>query len=181
MKNLRHTRFILFIIFLFYVLLECFAGAQGLKQTFSKSEQEPIIIKANTLEVIETSKQIIFTGEVNAKKEDFVIDCQKMVVHYKNRPALDRSEGVDTSIEKIIATGKVRITRAQGGEATANEAVYYPQDEKIVLSDNPVVVQGKDFVEGDRITIFLKENRSVVESEEDKKVRAIIFPKREKR
>lgn len=181
MRELRLNCFIFIVVLLSYVLSECFVGAQGLKQTFSKSEQEPIVIKANTLEVDEASKQVIFTGEVNAKKEDFVIDCKKLVVHYKNRPALDSSEGVETSIEKIIATGEVRITRAQGGKATANEAVYYLQDEKIVLSDNPVVEQGKDIVEGDRITIYLKENRSVVESEEDKKVRAIIFPKREKR
>ena len=40
--------------------------------------------------------------------------------------------------------------------------------------------QGEDFVEGDVITLFLKENRSIVESAGDKKVRAVIFPKQEK-
>ena len=84
-------------------------------------------------------------------------------------------------ISKIIATGRVSISRAQGGLATAEKAVYFEDDEKIVLTGNPVVKQGNDFVEGDRITIFLKENRSVVESFVGKKVKAIIFPKREKR
>ena len=87
----------------------------------------------------------------------------------------------ETKILKIIATGQVRISRAQGGLATSEKAVYYEDDEKIVLTGKPVVRQGNDFVEGDRITIFLKENRSVVESSLGKKVKAIIFPKSGKR
>ena len=51
----------------------------------------------------------------------------------------------------------------------------------MVLTGNPVVRMGKDFVEGDRITMFLKEERSVVESSKDKTVRAVIFPKGKKR
>jgi lipopolysaccharide export system protein LptA len=65
--------------------------------------------------------------------------------------------------------------------ATAEKAVYYQSEEKMVLTGNPVVRMGKDFVEGDRITMFLKEERSVVESSKDKKVRAVIFPKGKKR
>ena len=76
---------------------------------------------------------------------------------------------------------RVKINRDQGGMATVEKAVYYRQDEKVVLTGKPVVKQGNDFMAGDRITIFLNENRSVVESSEDKKVRAVIFPKREKR
>ena len=65
--------------------------------------------------------------------------------------------------------------------ATAEKAVYYQKDEKMVLTGNPVVKQGNDSIEGDRITIFLKENRNVVESSGDRKVRATIFPNSEKR
>ena len=51
----------------------------------------------------------------------------------------------------------------------------------MVLTQNPVVKRGNDFVEGDRITMYLKENRSVVESSGDRKVRAIIYPKSKKK
>jgi lipopolysaccharide export system protein LptA len=53
--------------------------------------------------------------------------------------------------------------------------------ENVVLTGNPVVKQENDFVEGDRITMFITENRTVVEGSADRKVRALIFPNREKR
>ena len=149
MKDLRRNAFVLFVSILFCFVSQYSVGSQVLEQKISKPEQGPIVIKSNTLEVNEALKLVTFTGEVNAKNEDFVIDCQKMVVHYKSRPAQDGVKDVETSIDKIIATGQVKINRIQGGTATANEAVYYLQDEKIVLTDNPVVKQGNDVVEGD--------------------------------
>jgi lipopolysaccharide export system protein LptA len=49
-------------------------------------------------------------------------------------------------------------------------------DHKIVLTGGPVVRHENDLVEGDRITLFLKENRSIVESSGSGRVRALIFP-----
>jgi len=104
-----------------------------------------------------------------------------MLVFYESAPKQKGSEPSETRIDKIIAEGQVVINRNQGGMATTEKAIYYQKDEKVVLTGNPVVKQGKDFVEGDRITIFLKENRTVVESSTNKKVKAIIFPAREER
>jgi lipopolysaccharide export system protein LptA len=84
-------------------------------------------------------------------------------------------------IDKIVAMGKVAVHRAQGGVATAEKAVYGQQEETIVLTGNPVVREGNNFVKGDRITIYLKENRSVVEGSQDKKVTATVFPQSKKR
>jgi lipopolysaccharide export system protein LptA len=63
----------------------------------------------------------------------------------------------------------------------AEKAVYYEDDEKVVLTGKPVVKQGNDFVEGSKITLYLKEKRSLVEGSKDQKVRAVLFPRREKR
>ena len=80
-----------------------------------------------------------------------------------------------------MATGNVKIYRGtQGGIATSSKAVYYQDQDKLVLTGKPMVKQGQDFVEGVRITIYLKENRSVVESSRSKPVKAIIFPKKKK-
>jgi lipopolysaccharide export system protein LptA len=83
-------------------------------------------------------------------------------------------------VDRIVATGKVRITRSSGEVAEAEKAVYYQKDEKLILTDHPSVSQGKDLVKGDRIIIFLKENRSIVESTGKERVQAIIFPKTKK-
>lgn len=146
-----------------------------------KAESKAIVIKSNTLEVDNDENMVIFTGNVNAKRYDFTIECQKMLVFYEKLPDQGKTGDGATKINKIVATGQVKITRSQGGFATAEKAVYYQQDDKLVLTEKPVVRQGNDVVEGDRITIFLKERRSVVDSGGEKRVRAVIFPKSEKR
>jgi lipopolysaccharide export system protein LptA len=153
---------------------------ETLRDTALSKEGGPIIIKSETLEVDDNNKVVTFTGGVNAQKDDFVIDCEKLLVFYRQTPKERGSEESGTTIDRIVATGNVTITRAKGGMATAGKAVYYQQDDKIVLTEGPMVKQGMDFVEGDRIILLLKENRSVVESSADNKVKAVIHPRGQK-
>ena len=139
-----------------------------------------MVIKSKTLEADDKKRVVTFEGDVEAKRDDFTVFCQKLVVLYVKSSEQKGAEGVSARIDKIVATGAVKIVRVEGGVATVEKAVYYQQDEKLVLTGNPVVKQGEDFVEGDVITLFLKEDRSIVESSKDKKVRAVIFPKQEK-
>ena len=128
-----------------------------------KVETGAVVIKSNSLEIDNSRKMVIFTGDVDARKDDFIINCQKMFLYYNDTPS-DRDSGkVEIDIDKIVAAEHVTITRSDGGLATAEEAIYYQDGEKVVLTGNPVVKQGSDFVEGSRITLFLKERRSVVE------------------
>jgi lipopolysaccharide export system protein LptA len=64
------------------------------------------------------------------------------------------------------------ITRPDRGTATAEKAVYYQDSEKIVLTGNPVVKDGDGFEGGgSTITLYLKEDRYVVEGSKDDKAR----------
>ncbi len=141
-----------------------------------KKETGPIVIKSKTLEVNDKLKRVIFTGDVSAKGAEFVINCEKMVVYYKGTPGQKGSEGKGAVIEKIVATGHVTINRSEGGTATSEKAVYDHGAEKLVLTGHPLLKRGNDFVQGDRIIIYLKENRSLVESSEHSRVKAMIFP-----
>jgi lipopolysaccharide export system protein LptA len=185
MKGVRYREFVLFGLILFGLITPDSVGSEASQKENEKAKSEPIVIKSKTLEVNDKTKVVTFEGDVHAdvkaKSDDFAIDCHKILVYYTNQPSQQQDSEAETTIEKIVAIGEVRIKRGQGGIATAEKAVYYQQDEKIVLTGNPVIKQENDFVEGDRITIFLEENRHVVESTGDKKVRAIIFPKGEKK
>ena len=183
MRDAAYRPIILLGIFLLGFMAPASVGSEDLQKEAEKADPKPIIIISKTLEVNDKTKVVTFEGdvsaEVSAKSDDFVIDCHKILVYYTNQPSQKQDSEAGTEIDKIVATGEVRIKRGQGGVATAEKAVYYQQDEKIVLTGNPVIKQEKDFVEGDRITIFLEENRHIVESIGDKKVRAIIFHKGE--
>jgi lipopolysaccharide export system protein LptA len=146
-----------------------------------KAVTPAIVIKSNQLEVDNQRKIVTFTGDVDAKKDDFTMTCQKMVLYYVEQPSEAGSEKMELSIDRIIAMGQVTITQADGGTATAEKATYYQSEEKVVLTGNPIVKQGDDFVEGSTITLFLKEDRSIVEGSESKRARAVLSPRNVKK
>ncbi len=182
MKGLRYLLFTLCAILSFTLLFQSFNTSEAAQKEDKKSDQQPVVIESKTMEMNNELKIVTFKGDVNAKKENFVIDCDKMLVYYAgssgNQGTADESK---TKIDKIVATGNVVITRAKGGTATAEKATYYQKDEKIVLTGNPIMKQGGDLVKADRITIFLEDDRSVVESANDGKVSVTISPRRSKR
>jgi lipopolysaccharide export system protein LptA len=145
------------------------------------AEEGPLVITSNTLEIDNEKRTVTFTGKVAAKKDDWLIHSDRMVLFYEEGTEKPTTEAENVRVDRITASGNVQILRSAGGEALAQEAVYYHSDERIVLTGRPVVKQGEDLVEGSRITLFLKDNRSVVEGSEQEKVRAVIMPRSEKR
>ena len=180
MIGLKH-RSALLILTLSLIFPLVALSAESSQKDSPKADPGPMVIKSDSLEVDNKRKIVIFTGNVNCKRDDLVIDCQKLVVYYRNEPTKQESEEENVKVDKIVATGQVKITRPDGTTATAEKAVYHQNDEKVVLTGKPRVKQGNDFVEGTRITLFLREERSIVEGSNDRKVRAVIFPKEEKR
>ena len=178
-------RFAFYLVFVLAVLLLLGGEAgsalsAGPGEKAQKKSPGPMVIKSKALEADDNKKRVTFAGDVEAKRDDFTVLCQELVVFYEKSSEQKEPENVSARIDRIVATGAVKIIRAEGGVATGEKAVYYQKSEKLVLTGKPVVKQGEDFVEGDVITLFLKENRSIVESAKDKKVRAVIFPKQEK-
>ena len=65
--------------------------------------------------------------------------------------------------------------------ATGDEAIYYRDSNKVILTGNAVLSEGKNSVKGDRVIVFLNENRGIVESDTQKQVKAIIYPQNKKK
>ena len=76
------------------------------------------------------------------------------------------AKGPDTvsnrAVSQIEATGRVKIER-DAGNATCQKAVYYRDEDKIVLTGDPVAWDKGTRVSGKRITMFLGEDRTLVE------------------
>ena len=180
MRDLRHVLLLFFATLLSLTMWSYPAQSASSEARGKKDAAKPIVINSTTLEADNKKKTVTFTGDVDAQMDNFAVYCHKIVVYYEEAPEKKGSGEAGTKIDKIVATGDVKIVRAEGGVATGKKAVYYHLDEKLVLTGNPVVKEKNNFVEGDRITLFLKEDRSVVESFQDKKVKAVIFPGQDK-
>jgi lipopolysaccharide export system protein LptA len=150
---------------------------EGSKET---SEEDGIVIKSDILEVDQQKRLIVFEGKVRARRPDMTVDCQKMLVYYLDSSAGTESSAESRKIDRIIALGDVTVNRSDGSVARAGKAVFFQAQEKIVLTEDPSVQQGRDIVEGEKITILLKEGRSIVEGSKGKPVKATLFPKEEK-
>lgn len=77
-----------------------------------------------------------------------------------------KSEGSDTlemeGVKRITAVGNVRIEQ-DGRVATGGKAEIFPKEGKIVLEENPVVVDKHGEVTGHRIVFYRGSNKAHVE------------------
>jgi len=124
--------------------------------------------------------QAVFDGDVVLTRGTLVVYSDRMVVSFRgqesagNEPkkssepakGMASAKGPDTvsnrAVSQIEATGRVKIER-DAGNATCQKAVYYREEDKIVLTGDPVAWDKGTRVSGKRITLFLAEDRTVVE------------------
>lgn len=145
-------------------------------------KEKPIQISSDKMEVSQKDGTIVFEGHVVAQQENLTMVGKKLVVvavKEKEKPKSAKADaeqgGVINRVDRIEVTGDVKITQGEK-LATCDKAVYYRQDQKIVLSGNPQVSQGKDVLNGRVITLYLLEERSVIEGGGQNPVKATIYP-----
>ena len=101
---------------------------------------------------------------------------QADVTLYADRIQADYSREAG-AIDRIEAVGNVRFVQ-EGREARSPKAVFHNLEQRIVLSGGATLRQGQNTVQGETLTIFLRENRSLVTGGKDGgRVRAVINPK----
>ncbi len=131
-------------------------------------KNQPVTVDADQMESMQKEGLVIFTGNVVAR--------QNHSVQYADRTEVY----LDAKGEKVVRTvslGNVRIITKDCRVGTARRAEYYDAEQRVVLIGNARVWQEDNVVTGDRITIFLAEDRSVVESGGQGRVKAIFYPK----
>ena len=146
-------------------ILVCgFISAQVIPFVFAE-EEEQTTITSRTMTVQGKSRQTIFEGMVILTKRDFVMRADHMVVTFRKGAqtgSQQREGGTEGQVDRIEASGDVVIEKSDG-KATCGRALYYKDEEKLVLRESPVAWQGGTKIEGSQMTMFLKEERSIVE------------------
>lgn len=135
------------------------------------SGDQPIDIRSDRLEANDAKKQMRFVGNVVAKQGDLTIYAQEITLYYSEESG---------DVDRVEALRDVRIV--QGDKvATGGKGVFFNREAKIVLTDSPRVNQGEDFISGEKITVFINEERSEVSGQDGGRVNAVFHPKGEKK
>jgi lipopolysaccharide export system protein LptA len=128
----------------------------------------PIEITADRVSADSGRNSVTFEGSVVARQGD--------VTMYSNRLYAEYSKTAG-AIERIEAEGNVRFIQA-GREARAPKATFYNLEQRVLLSGGATLLEGENTLQGETLTIFLRENRSVVTGgDEGGRVKAVITPK----
>jgi lipopolysaccharide export system protein LptA len=148
------------------------ATAQKKGQGAGQRSNAPIVIDADRMEASRKEGLVIFTGNVIAKQDNSTQTADRMEVYLD-----DKGERV----LRIISTGNVKIVTEDCRTGTARRAEYYDDDQRLLLLGNAKVWQEENVVTGERITIWLAEDRSMVESGTPERVKSVFYPKREEK
>lgn len=137
------------------ILAACLLSATAAPAvTPETGRREPIVITAGRMEADQLGNKVTFIGNVTLKKEDMTLNSDSMIVFYDQQ-----SKGIN----EIDALGNV-VVRKEGRTAFSNRAFYYSRSEKIVLTGNARIVEKENQLGGERITLFMRDDRSIVES-----------------
>jgi len=130
-------------------------------------ERGPVTISAQALEFNYRTRELVYRGGVTLKQADLVVEARRLRITLDEKPR----EGVS----RVIAEGAVRIH--QGDRvATGGRAAFDQKRRMVVLSEDAVLRDGPNRVTGDRVVVYLDEQRSVVQGGTGR-VRAVLYPK----
>jgi lipopolysaccharide export system protein LptA len=122
------------------------------QQKVSESQKAPTVITSESLTINKKENRAFFKGSVVAKREDMIVFADTMLVYY---------DETGSRIKRLEADGNVKVIR---GEKTiiSQKAVYIAEDDSITFTGDPVAMDGKNMIKGDKIIYYISEDRSVI-------------------
>lgn len=131
---------------------------------------QPVTVDADRMERFGKESLVIFVGNVIARQDNSVQYADRMEVY------LDEKEN---RILRTVSTGSVRIVTKDCKTGTARRAEYFDLEQRMVLIGNARVWQEDNVITGDTITIYLSQDRSVVQGGKQERVKAIFYQKQQ--
>jgi lipopolysaccharide transport protein LptA len=109
------------------------------------------VITSDQLHSDQNTHTSIFTGNVVVVGNQFRMTCQEMTVYFTN----------DNKVDRIVSTGDVVIT--QPDRVThCGHAEYFHDDDKFVLTEQPVILNGKDTMSNPSTIIIYRTDKKIV-------------------
>jgi lipopolysaccharide export system protein LptA len=116
------------------------------------AKDQPVRITSDRLTVFNKENRAVFVGNVVARQGELTVRSREMVALY--RPG--------GGLASLVATGRVRVRK--GDRRAVGERLEYDQTKRLmVLTGAPKVWQRDNFLEGDRVLLWVDEDRVEVE------------------
>ena len=129
--------------------------------------QEPTELRADTLEMVsdEQESRLLCTGNVILTGTNLRIACDRLEIIASRIGDLDGAVPMLDKFKYLLATGNVRIEQADR-EATCGRAEVLPREDKVILTEDPVLIDhGSDIVQrGTEIALMRGERRVIVQN-----------------
>ncbi|MBN2706613.1 MAG: lipopolysaccharide transport periplasmic protein LptA [Deltaproteobacteria bacterium] len=136
---------------------------------FLSKNKAPIDIVADQLDFDQKKREALFSGNVVARQAETELHAEKLKVLFA---------GEEQRLEEVVATGARVVIQLEGKKALCRRMHYFADERKIILSGEPSLDDGRNVIVGEEILFFLDEERSVVKSGAQKRVKTTIFPGR---
>ena len=144
-------------------------------------ETQPTTITSQKLDMhtTDTESVFVFTGLVTVNGNGIQLTCDELeVVALRSDKDTNAAIGQLGKFKSLVAKGRVKIV--QGDRvATCGKAEVLPGEEKIILTENPLVRDNESAVTGERMVLYRGERRAVVESGASGPARVTLPPIRD--
>lgn len=137
---------------------------------WGEEQKTATVITSRTMTASGEKNQAIFQGDVKMTQGELIVFSDVMIVYFKEKTSSEsasnknsnQNAGSGKEISYIEAKGRVRIIQGES-RAISQHALYNKSEEKVILTGSPVAWQSGTRISGPKMTMFLKENRSIVE------------------
>ncbi|NTF30557.1 LptA/OstA family protein [Rhizobium skierniewicense] len=186
LRTARHTNATCFAA----VAIACLAGTAAAQSTTSNMEglklsnDQPIAIESDQLEVRDQEHKAYFTGNVKVVQGTTTLQAGKMTVLYKSKDGNTAENasitGGNADIEKIFVDNSVYLTSGTQ-KATADKGEFDMAAQTFILSGKQVVLsQDTNVFTGCKLTVFMTTGQAKLESCGGP-VRIMLDPKSQKK
>ena len=151
-------------------------GPPNALQGFSQNRDEPVRIRAASLEVREKDKMATFTGDVHVLQGDTEMRCKTLVVFYEEETTPQPSKQASARPIKAAEPGpsgdrQIRLIEAKGNvvvvqkdqNATGDAATFNMRENTVTLVGNVVVTRAADVLRGQRLVVNLTSGVSTMD------------------
>lgn len=157
-----------------------FSAGKGSK----KDKSQPTLISSDAMDLDMANDKVTLLGNVHVQDPELGIKCRKMEIYLGKSDKAEKADKSDKSgrkkssdireeqsskeVVRIVCVGDVVISRGTAADVTekqqafAGKAVYLIKEDKITLTEDPVVVNGPNRLVGDEIILFPKTERVIV-------------------